>query len=262
MAEETTTPGTWSVNSLIYSDALDTITIDKNRTATLNASYTGTMKDAVSAAPALGSYSELLPPDMRCNKRSFVQNGNTVTVTLNYCAFKDDAATYKMKVTPKSVSLLAHRHFKNISDEERMLAQEYLSGGTDATVLYHNTNAEKLEFADIEPKNSPNLWEETTLRKLVEQYAPNSSVVHFARKGIKTLPGEKINWTETKITGTLPSTSGIGEEDSPRGDYPGGHKWTLSSIETESAAPDEWGNKRYKIETMWTADEYPEEKSK
>ena len=251
MAEETTTPGTWSVNSLIYSDTLDTITIDKNRTATLNATFTGTLKEAVASAPPLGSYSDLLPPDMRCNKRNFIQSGETVTVTLNYCAFKDDTATYKMEVTPKSVSLLAHRRFKNISDEERMLAQEYLSGGTDATVLYHNTNAEKLEFADIEPKNSPNLWKETTLRKLVEKYTPNSTAVRFARKGIKTLPDEKINWTETKITGTLPSTSGIGEEDSPRGDYPGGHKWVLKSIEATTIAQDEWGNKRYNVLTRW-----------
>ncbi|MBE6401979.1 MAG: hypothetical protein E7037_08170 [Verrucomicrobia bacterium] len=262
MAEETTTPGTWSAESMVYSDALDAITIDKIRSATIIASYTGTMQKAVATAPALGSYSELLPDDMRCNKRTFTRNGQTVTVTLGYCAFKDDTATYKMKVMPKSVSLLAHRRFKNISDEERMLAQEYLSGGTDATVVYHNTDAEKLEFADSEPKDSPDIWEETTLRKLVEKYTPNSTAVRFARKGIKTLPGEKIEWEETKITGTLPSTSGIGEEDSPRGDYPGGHKWTLKSIEATSIAPDEWGNKRYNVVTMWVADEYPEEKGK
>ncbi|MBP3303212.1 MAG: hypothetical protein J6L64_08800 [Opitutales bacterium] len=83
--------------------------------------------------------------------------------------------------------------------------------------------------------------------------------MRFARKGIKTLPGAVINWEETKITGTLPSTSNIGEEDSPRGDYPGGHKWTLKAIETTSIAPDEWGNNRYNVVTTWTADDYPGE---
>lgn len=241
----------WSATGLSYSDEIQ-ITPGDSRTATLSAQYPGSLKDAVAAAPRLGSGSELLPyNDLRLHKRTFTANGNTVSATFTYAAFGDDFPKYTLEATPESVSLLNHRDFANISDADRVIAQEYVNGGTDATAIYKNKKDNKLATSlDAAAKNSGD-WEKTTLGALVG--SAKSRAVKLARQGVKSLAGSKLTWTETKTTTNNNVPSRLGEKSSPRGDHPSGRSWKITKYSATELDRDDFGNRRYTAQTTWEA---------
>lgn len=252
--------GEWVLGSLVYSDSLPLIKTTDN-SATLSATFTGTLKEAVDSAPPLGSFSDLLPDTLRCYRRNFSQSVNTVSITLTYAEYEDEKPTYTLSATPKSIPLLQHRRFrgKNITNNERVIAQEYVNGGTDSTVLFYKEEGEDIVVADSVPDAEKSKWTQATLQSLVKKYTPDSTAVKLARNGTKTLPSPALTWTEVKTSKLKPAVEGIGDRASPRGDNPTGHRWILSSIRAEEvASPDDDGT-RYKVSTVWESDDYPEE---
>ena len=241
----------WSATGLSYSDEIQ-ITPGDSRTATLSAQYPGSLKDAVASAPRLGSGSELLPHnDLRLHKRTFTANDDTVSATFAYAAFGDEFPQYTLEATPESVSLLNHRDFDNIADLDRAVAQEYVNGGTDATAIYHNTKTNALATSlDAAAKNSGD-WKETTLGELFK--STKSRAVKLARKGVKSLAGSKLVWTETKTSTNNNVPSRLGEKSSPRGDHPSGRTWKITGYKANELDRDDFGNRRYTTETTWEA---------
>ncbi|MBQ9758522.1 MAG: hypothetical protein IJW12_01960 [Opitutales bacterium] len=140
-----------------------------------------------------------------------------------------------------------------------MIAQEYVNGGTDSTVLFYKEEGEDIVVADSVPDAEKSKWTQATLQALVKKYVPNSTAVKLARNGTKSLPSPALTWTETKTSKLKPAVEGVGERASPRGDNPTGHRWILKSVSAEEISETEPGETRYKINTVWETDDYPKE---
>lgn len=247
--------GVWITDTATYSDGLDVVKLNDKRIGTLVATFIGELKDAISAAPPLNSLSALLDPDMRLHSRQFQKNGDSVTATFTYGVFEDETPSYTMNAQPKKISLLSSSRFAKISDVERVLAQAYLNGMTDATTVWRNKKGTSAEIAESVPAEERKNWERTTLGSLVSRYASGSTVVRLARKGVKSLNADSITWTETKTTRSADVPSRLGERSSPRGNNPSGHKWIMKSVESKQTANDTDGNPRFTTTTVWETDD-------
>ncbi len=242
----------WSATGTTYSDSIQVASADA-REATLTAEFPGTLKDAVAAAPKLGSSSELLPSaDLRLYKRSFTANADHVSATFTYSAFGDEFPKYTLEATPERVPLLEHRDFQKLSARDRAIAQEYINGGTDATAVYANASTNTLAQSIDDDQKKSGKWVKTTLGALAD--ASSARAVVLARRGTKSIIGAKLVWTETKTTSSNNVPSRLGEKSSPRGDHPSGRQWTLSSYTASELARDtDTGARRYTVTTKWTA---------
>ena len=183
--------GVWITDTATYSDGLDVVKLNDKRIGTLVATFIGELKDAISAAPPLNSLSALLDPDMRLHSRQFQKNGDSVTATFTYGVFEDETPSYTMNAQPKKISLLSSSRFAKISDVERVLAQAYLNGMTDATTVWRNKKGTSAEIAESVPAEERKNWERTTLGSLVSRYASGSTIPR--RRSCKSRIGNKIN---------------------------------------------------------------------
>lgn len=252
----------WIVGGVSYEDSLD-VPVTKPVSATIPATFAGTLEEAVAAAPALGSRSELLPSSaLRLQKRSFSDNGGTVSATFVYAVFGEDEPRYTLDAEPKAIPLLQHPDFAKAKDVEKLLAQEYVNGGTDATVLWKKKDA--LELASSVPASERDDWERFTLGDLVKEHASESRLVRLARKGKKTLPSASMTWTETVTTSKPNVPNRLGESANPRGSgAPSGQSWILSNYSAQQISDDENGKEQFTAVTTWkTAEEDETEEKK
>lgn len=263
MTKEYGTTG-WILGSSAYSDGMDVSLTNESLSATIQATFTGTLKEAVAAAPALGSLSELIPGEMRLYKRSFTEKGDVVSATFTYGVYGAgsegsdgsasiyDDAKYELETTSESVPLLMHEDFKDASEAERALAQAYINGNTDATAIWASKSA--YELATSVPESEEANWEKTTLARLVKKFAPKSELVELARSGKKSIPGNVYVWKEVRTSGKPDYSTKLGEKSKPRGsDYPPASNWTLDSINSKQVGTDEFGNKTFEVTTTWKA---------
>lgn len=256
----------WILGQITYTDGLDVTLANESTSGTIPATFTGTLKEAIAAAPGLGSQSELLSGELRLYKRSFTQKGSVVEATFTYGIYSTGGdsdgessslfsdAQYELKTNYENVPLLQHADFKNATEAERVLAQAYINGNTDATAVWASKSA--YEIATSVPEGEESGWEKTTLGRLVKKFAPNSELVKLAQLGKKTKTGNVFVWVETKTTASPEYSNKLGEKATPRGrNFPPSKNWRLESVYSKQSGTDEFGNKTFNVETTWKADE-------
>lgn len=135
-----------------------------------------------------------------------------------------------------------------------------MNGGTDATAIYKNKKDNKLATSLDEAAKNSGEWKETTLGELFK--STKSRAVKLARKGVKSLAGSKLVWTETKTSTNNNVPSRLGEKSSPRGDHPSGRSWKITKYEATELDRDDFGNRRYTVKTTWEASDAAAEEDK
>lgn len=254
----------WIPGTITYSDEYPGATVtDTTRSATRTATFVGTLAEAVQSAPELGSKTDALSDDLRLHKRTFTEDKGTVTLTMTYAIFsntdesgdEESEPTYSLASSPGNVSILSAERFKDEPATAREIARMYVNGNTDATVVYYKEDESVLYDKRPEKPSDPAeaaKWKWSTLCKLGEKFAKDSTLVKYARAGKKTLPNNGFTWTEVSTAKSLPSLSRLGGTSTPRGPQPGGFKWMLSNITATQKGTDAYGNRVWTITRVWT----------
>lgn len=268
---------------IVYSDEKPVMITDEYRTGTIQRTYVGTLSDAKSAAPSLGSSDDSLgDSDLILVKRSFSWRDNVVYCTFTYAVGDTDSSKYTVESIPMSIPLLQSTRYDDCSDDARWIAQEYINGASDVTAIYQveesdsSDSSDSSDGSDSDDEDSESgsggsyrtaatqdEIDEGTVTLTTLGAAANSlsgeldtELVKLARSGEKSVSANQITWTETTVTSSRPSYNRLSESSDPDieswGPRGNDYDWALTSTRVEKLTGDDAEEDLWQIEQTWT----------
>ena len=254
------------ITDIQYNDALDDVPTGK-----VTCVFAGGIAAARTAAPELGSSTELLPESsynslgttvkicLVLKKRNFAagKDGSTV-VTLDYGFVEGDASTgaqptsYQVTGNTGRTSILLHPRYAGIPESEKALANAILSGAKPYESVYVKDNEIKTKLTAEEKKAKNNAgWEQKTLENAlntVELSKLGAELIGKIQNGITEYLASGCEFVETSYSTAMQTgINHLGKITTPPAPAPSGGNWLLTGLE----ATKERGERRWKIKKTW-----------
>ncbi len=211
-----------AIDSIRLNDRLTATKKDGGETATIQYTFKGTINEARRAAPALGSFSDLLPKTLQLCERTFNGEDASVTVTLSYAELTATSESvqigtfvskYKLSSEQNVASVLNNPKYKNASEEVLTAAKAYLDGVNDDDTIngktwkqllkdkkiYNNTLLVAIRKGETQYRYSSYTWEVTA------QASGPKAATHKLNQTVSNPPGpapsapDGMEWVVNKL---------------------------------------------------------------
>ncbi len=257
------------IGELILSDIQYNDSLDDVPSGTITCTFPGTLKEALAAAPALGTSTELLPETDRSELGQTVRvrlvlksrgfscgKDGSIAVTLRYGFREEDAETdaeqptsYQVSATESATSILLHPRYAKVEERERLLANALLEGTKPYETVY--LNKKKLEIQTRIDSKDKDDYTMTTLAEAIANVVKSDlgkELINKIKSGIKQFPAFGCDFVEISYSREMKSTiKQLGKIDSPPNDAPSGGSWLFAGFTASKNA----GESRWRVQKIW-----------